>query len=308
MRPLRRPRSRSGALHAERDALAEEAADLRRTVEELRVLNEVAQALGKAEDLDDVLHTLVRHALRAVGAEQGVLALVDAQEGKAAEARTLVRTHAAATAREALRPNEAVLGWMHHEMHPLLVHDPAADPRFQGVAWPPTLRSLLAVPMLVGGRLLGVLSLYNKRAPGNGNRAAFSEDDARLLAILAAQSALVVERTRLVEERAAEESRRREAEAERDRLLHAFGQTAAPAVAEAIRQEGTEGLQARFGFTKQEARVALLLAERKTNQEVADALFISPSTARGHTERVLEKLGVATRRAVADALGGVSEG
>jgi len=67
-------------------------------------------------------------------------------------------------------------------------------------------------------------------------------------------------------------------------------------------------LRARFGLTKQEARVALLLAERKTNREVAEALFISPSTARGHTERVLEKLGVATRRAVAETLLGTTGG
>jgi GAF domain-containing protein len=238
----------------------------------------------------------VKRSLSAVGAEQGVIVLADEEEGEVGDARTLVRTHAAATAREALRPHEAVLGWMHQELHPLLLDDPAADPRFRGVVWPPTLRSLLAVPMLVGGRLTGVLSLYNKREAG-----AFTEDDARFLTILAAQSALVVERARLAEEAA-------RAEAERDRLLHAFGQAAGPAVAEAIRREGVEGLQARFGFTKQEARVALLLAQRKTNREVAEVLFIGPSTARGHTERVLEKLGVATRRAVAGALGGDSQG
>jgi DNA-binding CsgD family transcriptional regulator len=44
--------------------------------------------------------------------------------------------------------------------------------------------------------------------------------------------------------------------------------------------------------------VALLLAERRSNTEIAGALGISPHTAKRHTERVLGKLGVSTRRAV----------
>jgi DNA-binding CsgD family transcriptional regulator len=58
----------------------------------------------------------------------------------------------------------------------------------------------------------------------------------------------------------------------------------------------------RFGLTPQEARVALLLAERRRNTEVAEALGVRPATARRHTERVLEKLGVHSRDAVRAAL------
>ena len=63
-----------------------------------------------------------------------------------------------------------------------------------------------------------------------------------------------------------------------------------------------DALRARFGLTRQEARVALLLARRRTNAEVADALCVSPKTARHHTERVLDKLGVERRTGVAAAL------
>lgn len=51
-------------------------------------------------------------------------------------------------------------------------------------------------------------------------------------------------------------------------------------------------LRERFGLTQAEARVALLLAGRKTNGEIAGALCVSPHTARHHTEKVLLKLGV----------------
>ncbi len=65
-------------------------------------------------------------------------------------------------------------------------------------------------------------------------------------------------------------------------------------------------LMARFALSPQEARVALLLAERRVNAEVADALRISPHTARRYTERVLEKLEVHRRRDVAGVLAGAS--
>lgn len=294
----RQPGAEPASLRAERMALGEEVATLRRAVEELKVLNEVATALAAAGNLEGVLHELVRRALAVVRAEQGVLTLVEEGDGAVSEAHTLVRTRAFSTAPEAFRPGDLLVGWVHRHRQPLRLDEPRTDSRFVAAAWPDAVRSVLAVPMLAGGRLVGVLTLYNKRgmAEEHGGRAAvFSPDDARLLTILAAQSAQVVDRARLAEERA-------EAEAERDRLLRAFGQTTAPAVVATIQGEGIEGLQERFGLTPQEAHVALLLSERKTNREVADALVISPHTAKRHTERVFEKLGVHVREAVRDRL------
>lgn len=59
-----------------------------------------------------------------------------------------------------------------------------------------------------------------------------------------------------------------------------------------------------FGLTRQEARVALMLAERKRNGEIAETLVISPHTARRHTQGVLAKLGVESRDQVASAISG----
>ena len=59
-----------------------------------------------------------------------------------------------------------------------------------------------------------------------------------------------------------------------------------------------EALRERFGLTPAEARVALRLAEGKTNAEVSESLSIRPGTARIHTERVCQKLGVHSRAKV----------
>jgi DNA-binding CsgD family transcriptional regulator len=61
-------------------------------------------------------------------------------------------------------------------------------------------------------------------------------------------------------------------------------------------------IRERFGLTQREADVALLLARRMRNAEIAEALFISPHTARHHVERVLEKLGVSGRVEVGERL------
>ena len=60
-----------------------------------------------------------------------------------------------------------------------------------------------------------------------------------------------------------------------------------------------EVLRERFGLSKQESRIAQLLARGKSNAEIAKTLFISPHTARTHTQRVLGKLGVCARAEVA---------
>jgi DNA-binding NarL/FixJ family response regulator len=55
-------------------------------------------------------------------------------------------------------------------------------------------------------------------------------------------------------------------------------------------------------MTVREAEVALLIAEGLKNRAVAERLPISPHTARRHTERVLRKLGIGSRAAVATSL------
>ena len=61
-----------------------------------------------------------------------------------------------------------------------------------------------------------------------------------------------------------------------------------------------------LGLTPRQGEVAVLLAERRTNREIADALGVSVSTARHHVEHVLGRLGAARRdvqRLVAESSG-----
>jgi DNA-binding CsgD family transcriptional regulator len=61
-------------------------------------------------------------------------------------------------------------------------------------------------------------------------------------------------------------------------------------------------IHSRFRLTLKEERVAHMLAARKTNEEIAAELCVSPHTARHHTERVLIKLGIRSRKDVVAVL------
>ena len=52
------------------------------------------------------------------------------------------------------------------------------------------------------------------------------------------------------------------------------------------------GITADYGFTEREKEIALLAAARKTNKEIAAALFLSEATVKNHLNRIFDKMGI----------------
>ena len=99
--------------------------------------------------------------------------------------------------------------------------------------------------------------------------------------------------------------RRREARETLDEALAIFERIGAGLWAERTRAElkRISGRAATPGaLTPAEERVAALVAEGKTNREVAAALFLSDRTVEGHLARIFGKLGIRHRTEVAPAL------
>ncbi|HUG65372.1 MAG TPA: LuxR family transcriptional regulator [Gaiellaceae bacterium] len=99
--------------------------------------------------------------------------------------------------------------------------------------------------------------------------------------------------------------RRREARATLEEALGVFERIGAALWAERARAElkRISGRAATPGaLTPAEERVAALVAEGKTNREVAAALFLSGRTVEGHLGRIFAKLGVRHRGEIAAAL------
>ena len=173
--------------------LEEENRRLKRAIDELSVLNDLARAIGASRDSQEVMQTIIRRSLQAVHGEQGVITL--AAEASGLDQRTLVRTNVSSSTHPRFQAPNALLGWMHLNKKALILNAPRADERFQGVTWDDAMRSVLCVPLVVKAELKGILTVYNKKDAGG-----FTPEDQRLLAIIAAQSAQVIEATRLYEE------------------------------------------------------------------------------------------------------------
>jgi DNA-binding CsgD family transcriptional regulator len=87
--------------------------------------------------------------------------------------------------------------------------------------------------------------------------------------------------------------------------LEALNQLGATAVADKLRQElratgvsvppVNKGPEPRGGLTARQSEVLALLAERLSNLEIADRLFLSPRTVENHVAAVMTKLGARTR-------------
>jgi PAS domain S-box-containing protein len=90
------------------------------------------------------------------------------------------------------KPGQGLSGWVVKHGQPVRSGDVATDPRF--IRTFPGIRSALYVPMLVGGRTIGVIGVESESPQ------AFTEADQRLLNTLAAQAGVAMENARLLVE------------------------------------------------------------------------------------------------------------
>ena len=106
------------------------------------------------------------------------------------------------------------------------------------------------------------------------------------------------------------QKRRRDAREQLGIALDLFERSAAPAFVERARAELTAtGLKAQsaaepesLGLTPQELTVARLAGSGSTNAEIGATLFISANTVDYHLRKVFQKLGISSRRQLADRL------
>ena len=175
--------------------LEEENKRLRRAVDELSIINEVASAVTSTWSLDEIVNSIVQKCVKHLNVEQGAVLLFDKQEDSTA-LKTMVRRVDSNVATIPYRLGDQLSGWMLKNQAPLLIDDLAADERFRiSEEVDSSIRSLMCVPLRLKARMIGVVTVFNKQSGE-----AFTESNQRLLTIIAAQSAQVIENARLYEE------------------------------------------------------------------------------------------------------------
>ena len=92
------------------------------------------------------------------------------------------------------RLDNQLTGWMLKNKAPLLVNNIKSDDRFKYIDdIELSFNTLLSVPISLKGKMIGLITVVNKKSESG-----FSPDDQRLLSIIAAQSAHVLENARLL--------------------------------------------------------------------------------------------------------------
>jgi signal transduction histidine kinase/DNA-binding response OmpR family regulator len=179
-------------------ALQQRGRDLARSVDELRALGEVSQAVSSSRDLDEMLTTIVTQAVRLSDTDGGSIFEFNAQT-RAFEVRTCVGTsEELIETLGALRihVDETFVGRAALGGQPLQAPDldlerlDAHTEALRRHGW----RSLLAVPLMREDEIIGAL-IVRRTEPGE-----FTQETSALLETLASQSAVAIHNARLFRE------------------------------------------------------------------------------------------------------------
>ncbi|MCS7259691.1 MAG: ATP-binding protein, partial [Anaerolineae bacterium] len=170
-------------------------------LEEVSTLYQVAQEVTSSLQLDETLETVV-HAIRNALKCRGccVFLLNSANQMLEIQAAAGLKPEWRQMAQLAM--GEGVAGKVAASLQPLYVPDTHAYPDY--VTFDPEVRCLLAVPLQVRGRLIGVLNIDHTQPD------AFTSDHERLLTVAASQVAVAIENARLYTQLLAEKRRQDE--------------------------------------------------------------------------------------------------
>jgi two-component system sensor histidine kinase ChiS len=186
--------------------LEEKVSRLESAVQDLTLLNELAIEASNSLDVNKTLETIIAKSIKAVGAEQGSILLVTHLEST--PLKTLIHQQIRHSRLFSYKVGASITGWVLTHQKPLKIDDLAQDKRFRATQNELVeIKSLLCIPIKFKGKMLGVLLVTNKLEGGH-----FSENDLRLLTIIASQSGQIIRTSQLQQEALERERKKLEQE------------------------------------------------------------------------------------------------
>ena len=188
---------RAQAAHRLEQQVNERTAELAQSVEELRALGDVTQAVNSSIDLQTVLATIVAKATQLSGTEAGAIYVFDedAQEFRLRATYGMDDAIIAQIRDRHMHIGETAIGIAAAQRKPIQIPDVQSDPASPvlDVIVRAGFRALLTVPLLGADRVVGALVVRRKQ-PGE-----FPKSTVDLLQTFAAQSVLAIQNARLFE-------------------------------------------------------------------------------------------------------------
>lgn len=161
--------------------------DLKRQIQKLRVLNEVERSL-RTLDYQTCLNTIVQVVRKHFNVSYVSLFLLSGEQLQAVAADGWVLSENRTT----LNIGEGITGWVAKHSQPALVNDVEKDPRYYAAF--PSIRSEIAIPLIVANQCIGVLDLESEMPN------AFSREDLELLELIASSAAVAMQNARIHQE------------------------------------------------------------------------------------------------------------
>jgi GAF domain-containing protein/DNA-binding response OmpR family regulator len=176
---------------------------------DLNLLHKIAMTVASAATLPEAVQRVVE-SVHAVHRAHVTLLLVDRDTGDLVVGAAV--GYAGDLSKFRVKAGQGITGWVARSGRPALVPDTAADRRFIPGSSAETIRSELAVPLIAGSEVVGVLNLESTQTD------AFDEADLQLLTTLSGSLATIISNLRLLDEVRAANARLQEM----DRLKSQF--------------------------------------------------------------------------------------
>ena len=170
--------------------------NLKKKIKELSALYEVGKSITSSLHLDEVLKLITRKAAKIMNASSCSLRLLDSSRQELTLRCAYGLNKNFFKIKKNLKVGESIAGRVVKNGRPYVINDLRKERHYKhpSLARQKGLCSLVTVPLVQRNRIIGVLSIYNKKP------SRYTSEDVDLLFMLASHAAIAIENARLYEQ------------------------------------------------------------------------------------------------------------